>query len=92
MSYINLLTRLLTLLTSRSIQRQACVQPPTAAVNVTLSAFSVAAPCCSVVVAGRPAPTTVDRYVLPTGHPAANKSHANVAVNRSDRQTDREME
>ena len=45
-----------------------------AAVNMTLQpTFAAVAPWCSAVAAaGRPVPAAVDRYLLPTGRPAAN--------------------
>jgi len=39
-----------------------------------------AAPCCGAVAVGRPAPASVDRYLLPALRSAANLPHAGAAV------------
>ena len=39
-----------------------------------------AATCGGAVAAGRPAPATVDRYLLPARRSAANPSHAAAVV------------
>ena len=78
--------------------KQVCVQPSTAAVNVTLLAFAAErrASLCAVLRRRAPlmqccwVPTAVDRHLAPAGHPAANPPHAAAAVNRwDDGQTDR---
>jgi len=64
------------------LKQQVSVQPPTAAVNVTLLAFAA-----ERRAAGRPQPVAADRYLLPSGHQAANPPHAAAAVD-TDGQTD----
>jgi len=59
----------------KSVHGQVCVQPSTAAVNVTLLAFAAERRAAT-------APAAVDRYLLPAGRPAANPQHD------ADRQTD----
>jgi len=69
--------------------RQVCVQPSTAAVNVTLLAFAAdrrAAAAPLLLRAGRAA---IDRYLLPAGSTAANPPHAAAAVDNWDIQTER---
>ena len=58
-----------------------------AAVNVTVSAFAAAAPCCGVAAAGRRAHAAVDQYLLPAWCPAANSPHAAAAIDQWDMQT-----
>ena len=62
-------------------KQQACVQPDTAAVNVTLLASAAVRRCCW-------APGADYRYLLPVRRPAANARHAAASIDRRDRQTD----
>ena len=56
------------------------------AVNMALPAFAAerraASSCCGAVAAEQPAPSAVDRYLLPAGRSAANPPHAAATVER----------
>jgi len=60
------------------------VQPSTAAVNLTLSAFAAerraAAACCGVVIGAERRRLLSIKYLLLAGRPAATTPHASAAV------------
>ena len=68
------------------------MQLPTSADNVTLLAFAAKRHAAVHRAAGPPVAAAVDRYLPPAGPTTANPPHAAAAVDRWDRQTDRQTD
>ena len=74
-----------------STDEQVWVQIPTSADNVTLLTFAAQPHAAEApLLLGVQCWAAIDRYLLPARHSAANPPHTTAAVDRWDRQTDRE--